>query len=251
MAPTLNPENRPAVLITGASRGIGRAIAHELGRDHHLILGGRDREALDALAAELPSAQPFVADLADPASLADAVTALDLASDPADGGAAADGDTPGRLAGVVHSAGILVSGTVEELTAEDWNRSFALNVTAVAELTRLLLPALRAARGTVVTINSGSGYSSGAGGGAYSASKFALRALSDALRAEEKEHGVRVSSVHPGRTASDMQRELRSYEGGDYQEEDYMRPETVAATVGLALRLPADAAIDSLSVRPR
>lgn len=251
MAPTLNPENRPAVLITGASRGIGRAIAHELGRDHHLILGGRDREALDALAAELPSAQPFVADLADPASLADAVTALDLASDPADGGAAADGDTPGRLAGVVHSAGILVSGTVEELTAEDWNRSFALNVTAVAELTRLLLPALRAARGTVVTINSGSGYSSGAGGGAYSASKFALRALTDALRAEEKEHGVRVSSVHPGRTATDMQRELRSYEGGDYQEEDYMRPETVAATVGLALRLPADAAIDSLSVRPR
>ncbi|MCT1997980.1 SDR family oxidoreductase [Brachybacterium muris] len=251
MAPTLNPENRPAVLITGASRGIGRAIAHELGRDHHLILGGRDREALDALAAELPSAQPFVADLADPASLADAVTALDLASDPADGGAAADGDTPGRLAGVVHSAGILVSGTVEELTAEDWNRSFALNVTAVAELTRLLLPALRAARGTVVTINSGSGYSSGAGGGAYCASKFALRALTDALRAEEKEHGVRVSSVHPGRTATDMQRELRSYEGGDYQEEDYMRPETVAATVGLALRLPADAAIDSLSVRPR
>lgn len=251
MASTLNPENRPVVLITGASRGIGRAIAHELGRDHHLILGGRNGEALDALAAELPSAQPFVADLADPASLADAVTALDLASDPADGGAAADGDTPGRLAGVVHSAGILVSGTVEELTAEDWNRSFALNVTAVAELTRLLLPALRAARGTVVTINSGSGYSSGAGGGAYSASKFALRALTDALRAEEKEHGVRVSSVHPGRTATDMQRELRSYEGGDYQAEDYMRPETVAATVGLALRLPADAAIDSLSVRPR
>ncbi|PZP17724.1 MAG: short chain dehydrogenase [Brachybacterium faecium] len=262
MAPTLNPENRPAVLITGASRGIGRAIAHELGRDHHLILGGRDREALDALAAELPSAQPFVADLADPASLADAVSALGLSSDPADGpdgGAPADGGgalaggggVPGALAGVVHSAGILVSGTVEELTTEDWNRSFALNVTAVAELTRLLLPALRAARGTVVTINSGSGYSSGAGGGAYSASKFALRALTDALRAEEKEHGVRVSSVHPGRTATDMQRELRSYEGGDYQAEDYMRPETVAATVGLALRLPADAAIDSLSVRPR
>lgn len=258
MASTPNPENRPAVLITGASRGIGRAIAHELAPDHHLILGGRDCEALDALAAELDSAQPFVADLADPGSLADAVTALGLSSDPADGGAPADGGgapadggAPGRLAGVVHSAGILVSGSVEELTAEDWNRSFALNVTAVAELTRLLLPALRAARGTVVTINSGSGYSSGAGGGAYSASKFALRALTDALRAEEKEHGVRVSSVHPGRTATDMQRELRSFEGGEYQEEDYMRPETVAATVGLALRLPADAAIDSLSVRPR
>ena len=229
-------ENRPVVLITGASRGIGRAIAHELAADHHLILGGRDRDALESLVCELPSAEPFVADLSDPASLADAVGALEL---------------PHGLDGVVHSAGILVSGTVEELTAEDWTRSFALNVTAVAELTRGLLPALRTARGTVVTINSGSGYTSGAAGGAYSASKFALRALTDALRAEEKEHGVRVSSVHPGRTATDMQRELRSFEGGEYQEEDYMRPQTVAATVGLALRLPADAAIDSLSVRPR
>lgn len=229
-------ENRPVVLITGASRGIGRAIAHELAADHHLILGGRDRDALESLVSELPSAEPFIADLSDPASLADAVGALEL---------------PHGLDGVVHSAGILVSGTVEELTAEDWTRSFALNVTAVAELTRGLLPALRTARGTVVTINSGSGYTSGAAGGAYSASKFALRALTDALRAEEKEHGVRVSSVHPGRTATDMQRELRSFEGGEYQEEDYMRPQTVAATVGLALRLPADAAIDSLSVRPR
>lgn len=236
MSLTDTTKSRPVVLITGASRGIGRAIAAELAGDHHLLLGGRDRQALEQLAGELPSAEPFVADLADPASLAAAVQVLDLT---------------GGLAGVVHSAGILVSGTVEELTAEDWTRSLTLNVTAVAELTRLLLPALREARGTVVTINSGSGYTSGAGGGAYSASKFALRALTDALRAEEKEHGVRVSSVHPGRTATDMQRELRSYEGGEYQEGDYMRPETVAATVGLALRLPADAAIDSLSVRPR
>ena len=124
-------ENRPVVLITGASRGIGRAIAHELAADHHLILGGRDRDALESLVSELPSAEPFVADLSDPASLADAVGALEL---------------PHGLDGVVHSAGILVSGTVEELTAEDWTRSFALNVTAVAELTRLLLPALRLAR---------------------------------------------------------------------------------------------------------
>lgn len=118
------------------------------------------------LASAFPSAEPFAADLTDGDALGRAVAALEL---------------PEGLAGVVHSAGILVSGTVEDLSAGEWTRSFAVNVVAVAELTRLLLPALRQARGTVVTINSGSGFRAGSGGGAYSASKFALRAFTDAL----------------------------------------------------------------------
>lgn len=225
----------PTVLVTGSTRGIGRAVATELAADHRLILGGRDRGALEQLAGQLPSAEVFVADLTDPHAVAEATAALEL---------------PGGLSGLVHSAGTLVRGRVDELDAEDWARSFAANVTSVADLTRHLLPALREARGTVVAINSGSGFTSGPGGSAYAASKFALRAVTDALRAEEREHGVRVSSVHPGRTATDMQRELRASEGGEFREEDYMRPETVAATIGLALRLPADANIDVLSVRP-
>ena len=228
--------SRPAVLITGASRGIGRAVAQELAADHHLILGGRDAEALAVLAAELPSAEVFVAELTDHAATADAVAALEL---------------PGGLAGVVHSAGVLVNGSVAELTAADWERNFALNVTAVSELTRLLLPALRQARGTIVAVNSGSGYNAKGERGAYSASKFALRAWTDALRQEELPHGVRVSSVHPGRVDTDMQHELRAAENGAYESEKYLRPATVAAAIGFALRAPEDAVVATIDLRPR
>lgn len=236
MTPADASTARPVALITGASRGIGRAIADALAADHHLLLGGRDRDALDELAAGLPSAEPFAADLTDPAATARAVEELDL---------------PEGLAALVHSAGILVSGRVDELAAEDWSRSLTANVAAVADLTRLLLPALRRAHGTVVTLNSGSGFSSGPGGGAYSASKFALRALTDSLREEERAHGVRVSSIHPGRVDTDMQHELRAYEHGDYERENYLRPVSVAAAVAFAVRAPSEASVDVLSIRPR
>src|SRR5699024_7062225 len=89
--------DRPAVLITGANRGIGRATAEALADDHHLLLGGRDEAALAELADRLPSAEPFVAELTDHAATAAAVVALEL---------------PGGLAGLVHCAGILVNGSV-------------------------------------------------------------------------------------------------------------------------------------------
>ncbi|MFC0673949.1 SDR family oxidoreductase [Brachybacterium hainanense] len=237
-APASDPGRRPLVLVTGASRGIGRAIAAELAADHDLILGGRDPEALRELAGELTPArtQILAAELTDQVAVAAALAELDLGE---------------GLDGLVHSAGILVSGTVEELGAADWARSFAVNVTAVAELTRALLPPLRAARGTVVMINSGNGFTARAGGAAYAASKFALRALADALREEERPHGLRVVSIHPGRTDSDMQRQLRAFEDGAYRPTDYLRPQSVAATVGLALRIGEDAAVESLSIRPR
>lgn len=231
--------SRPLVLITGATRGIGRAIAEDLAPDHDLLLAGRDSAALEELARELPDARVLVADLTDEQAVTAALEQAGmLASD-------------ARLDAVVHSAGVLVPGTIEELTAGEWTRSFALNVVAVATLTRALLPALRAARGTVVTLNSGAGWNAGAAGGAYAASKFALRALTDALREEEREHGMRVSSVHPGRVDTDMQHELVAFEGGQYDAERYLRPGSVAAAVRLVLTASEEASIDVVSVRPR
>jgi NADP-dependent 3-hydroxy acid dehydrogenase YdfG len=221
-------QNRPVALVTGATRGIGRAIAADLGRTHHVLVGGRSVDAVDALVAELPSAAPFVGDLG-----AGEVPAL-----------------PDRLDVLVHSAGVEQGTTVADTPRAVWEQVFATNLFAVAELTRLALPALRAARGIVVPINSGSGFHSGPGGGVYAASKFALRAFADALREEERANGVRVSSVHPGRTDSDMQRQLVAKLGESYDTDYYLAPEDVAAAVRTVVDLPERGTVESLAIRP-
>jgi NADP-dependent 3-hydroxy acid dehydrogenase YdfG len=224
--------DRPLALVTGASRGIGAAIAQALAPTHNLLLGGRDTDALKAVAAGLLGARAWPVELTDFAALADAVAGID------------------RLDVLVHSAGIGPLGTVADSPAEQWRQTFEVNVVAVAELTRLLLPALRAARGLVVCINSGAGFTARPGWGSYAASKFALRAFADALRAEEAAHGVRVTSVHPGRTDTDMQRAVVAHEGGDYDGRRFLRPESVAQAVLLAVTASSDADVTELSIRP-
>ncbi len=223
--------DRPLALITGASRGIGRAVATALADTHDLLLGGRDEAALSAVAADLPSARPWPVELTDLAAVREATAGLD------------------RLDVLVHSAGIARLGPVADLPAAAWRDSFEVNVVAVAELTRLLLPALRAAAGHVVLINSGSGLRANPRWGAYAASKFALRAFGDVLRAEEP--ALRVTSVHPGRTATDMQRQVRTFEGGDFEPEKYMDPASVAHMVHAALTTPPDAHVHELVIRQR
>jgi NADP-dependent 3-hydroxy acid dehydrogenase YdfG len=227
-----SPDLRPLALVTGASRGIGAAVARALAPGHDLLLGGRDTSALEALARELPGARPWPVDLTDSASVAEAADGIE------------------RLDVLVHSAGVGLLGTVAETPAATWRQQFEINVVAVAELTRLLLPALRAARGRVVLLNSGAGLTARAGWASYAASKFALRAFADALRAEESGNGVRVTSLHPGRVDTDMQRGVVAHEGGEYRPEAYLRPESVAGAVLLAVTAPDDAELTELVLRP-
>jgi len=213
--------DRPTALITGASRGIGAAVAESLAESHELLLGGRDEAALSAVATRLPGARPWPVELTDHAAVASAVESI------------------GRLDVLVHCAGILRVGALTDVDAADWRDSFEVNVTAVVELTRLLLPALRAASGHVVLVNSGSGLRANPRWGPYAASKFALRAYADVLRAEEP--GLRVTSIHPGRTATDMQRAVRTFEGADFEPEKYMDPASVAKVIHTAITTPPDA----------
>lgn len=224
-------------LITGAGSGIGAAIADALyERGDHLVLVARSAGRGAELTLRWPGSQLVVADLAQPASLPEILAAADL---------------PSGLDSVVHSAGVGEMSPVSETDPDLWTAVLAVNLVAPAVLTGACLPAVRQARGTVVFINSGAGLSSGPGWSPYSSSKFGLRALADSLRAEEQDHGVRVTTVYPGRTATPMQEALHAHEGNPYDPDRWIQPGTVAATVLQIIDLPPDATISDITVRSR
>jgi NAD(P)-dependent dehydrogenase (short-subunit alcohol dehydrogenase family) len=222
-------------LLTGAGSGIGAVLAERLlERGDSLVALVRSTERAHDLRADLPDATVLVADLADAAAV-EAVAA----------------QLPDALDSVVHAAGVVDLGPVASLTTEVWQEQLAVNLLAPAVLTRVALPALRAARGTVVFVNSGAGLAAHPQWSAYAASKFGLRALADSLRAEEQEHGVRVTTVFPGRTATPMQQKVHEQEGKTYDASDWIDPATVADAILHVLDLPEDATISDLTVRPR
>jgi NAD(P)-dependent dehydrogenase (short-subunit alcohol dehydrogenase family) len=223
-------------LVTGAGSGIGAALVgalHE--RGDALVLLARSGERADDLAATYPGATTLVADLADPPGLERAL---------------AEADLPDTLDSVVHVAGAVDLAPLAELDLADWQRQLDVNLTAPALVTRAALPALRAARGLVLFVNSGAGLAAHPDWSAYAASKFGLRALADALRGEEKPHGVRVTTVFPGRTATPMQEKVHLQEGRDYDASAWIDPRTVAATILHVLDLPRDATVPEVSVHP-
>lgn len=220
-------------LLTGAGSGIGAVLARRLlDRGDEVLVVARSTARGEELAADLPGASVLVADLAFPES----VESLSL---------------PASLDSVVHAAGVVDLGAVADLSVEAWSSQLRVNLVAPAALTRVALPALRAARGTVVFVNSGAGLVAHPRWSAYAASKHGLRALADALRAEEAEHGIRVTSVHPGRTATPMQEKVHAQEGKGYDPEAWIRPETVADAILGVLDLPGDATMPDLTIRPR
>jgi NADP-dependent 3-hydroxy acid dehydrogenase YdfG len=222
------------VLVTGAGSGIGEAIADALhARGDDLVLLGRDEQRVEDLRGRYAGADVRVGDLNEHATVADAVADVD------------------RLDAVVHAAGVLELGPVADVRLEDLTGQLQVNLVAPTELTRALLPALRAARGTVVFLNSGAGLVAHPEWSAYAASKFGLRAVADSLRAEEAGAGVRVTSVYLGRVATPMQQKVHEQEGKDYDPDEWVSPGSVAGTVLHLLDLPADATIPDITVRPR
>jgi len=223
-------------VITGAGSGIGSELARMLAeRGDELWLLARDAGRAAQLRAQYPGARTIVGDLADPDRLSWAFSHQEV---------------PARVDSLLHVAGVVELGTVGETPVATWQHQLDVNAVAPAEITRLMLPALRAARGHVVFVNSGAGLRVSPEWGSYAASKFAVRAVADALREEERENGIRVTTVYPGRTATPMQQKVHQQEGAQYDPGRWAQPASIATTILTALDLPRDADITELMVRP-
>lgn len=224
---------RPLVVVTGASSGIGAEIAVDLARDRTVVAIGRDETRLAEVASRTASGAiiPLALDLSDPTDIEPALVGLP------------------RVDAVVHGAALLPHTTAATASVALWREMLDVNVVAPAELTRVLLPRLRKARGTVVFIGSGASRRAAAGHVVYGATKHALQALADALRQELETDGVRVSTVSPGPTATAgaLAAEGLTRDEGSHR----ILPATVARSVRHVIDAPADTQITEVWVRPR
>lgn len=169
------------VLVTGATSGIGAATVDRLMPDWTVYATARRTEDLDELEAK--GCHPVRLDLTDEASIRACAKAVGLEE---------------GLDGVVHNAGIGIPGAIEDLPPEAWRQQLEVNVLGPTELTRLLSPALRRAKGRIVFVSSQAALTHLPLYGAYCASKQAIETVADTLRVELRDAGVKVSIVQPG-----------------------------------------------------
>jgi 3-oxoacyl-[acyl-carrier protein] reductase len=220
---------RPTALVTGASRGIGRAIALRLAARWNIVAAARTRSDLETLAAEINDAggscEPLVLDVAD--------------------GPAANAALSGREVDVVvNNAGIGVLKPLVELEPDEWHRMVDVNFNALYYVTRAVLPGMiRRGRGHVIIIGSLAGRNAFVGGTCYSATKHAVIGFAESLMLEVRDSGIKVSTVMPGSVATSFSRF-----GGEAPWK--LTGDDVAASVEFLLDTPQRMLVDRIEMRP-
>jgi 3-oxoacyl-[acyl-carrier protein] reductase len=175
-------------VVTGASRGIGRAIALRLGATHHVVALARSKSELDALAQEIRShggsCDTIALDVTDPAAVARSLADV-------------------RADVLINNAGVGYMKPFLELTSEEWHAMVDVNFNALFHVTRAVLPGMvERGRGHIVMIGSIAGRSAFVGGSCYTATKHAVMGFSESLMLEVRDKGVKVSVVNPGSVAT-------------------------------------------------
>ena len=228
-------------IVTGASRGIGKAIALELASlGFDLALVGRDTSALDAVAeeAQAASGDSDISVVSIPADLADENAPEEIVS-----------QTVRWLGGVdllVNCAGIAQAGSFTEVTPEQWNSIFSVNARAPFFLCKAALPYLKeSAKPMVINISSVVGFKGYANQSAYSSSKHALAGFTKVFAKEVQPFGIRVHLISPGGVATEMVRQTRP----DINPDDLIQPEEICEIVRFLVTRKGKGTIDQFYIR--
>lgn len=225
-------------LITGATKGIGRAIALKLAKEgYNLALCARNAQELDTLGLELlahyPAQRVFtqVLDCAEPKQLQLFAEAAQKAL--------------GHMDALVNNVGLYIPGSILDDSAETLHRQMQVNVFAAHQLSQFFGKAMRSRKkGHIINICSIASLEPIVSAGAYTVTKYALLGLTNVLREELKFSGVKVSAILPGATLTS------SWEGTTIAPEKFIQPEDVAQAVWTCLSLSSGANVDQLILKP-
>jgi short-subunit dehydrogenase len=219
-------------LITGASRGIGRAIAGKLAEpDRELVLHGRDQEALVVVFTEVEAAGAKPSTLTFDLSRPEEIDAMvkKIGTEP--------------LHGLINNAGIAIVKPLKELSLEDWQATIEVNITAPFLLSQKLAPFMPEGA-TIVNILSVAAKTGFPGWSSYCMSKFALEGFTQAIREELRPQGIRVVNVYPAATATEIWDEIE----GDWPRENMLPVNEVAEAVAYALQRPSSVLVENITV---
>ncbi len=228
------------VVITGGGTGIGAACALSLAQSGaNVIIGGRRVEPLEAVSAQAEGKIKFHAlDVADRDSV---TTFFEWAN-----------EQSGQIDILVHCAGINCrERSMEVVSPEDWDRLMTVNATGAFNCMHAVLPQMRERQdGLIVNICSISGRRAALlGGVAYNASKFAMAALGTTVAQEEKDRGVRISTIYPGEVETPILDD-RPVPVSKEHRAKILQPEDVAASVLMICQLPPRAHVSDLTIKP-
>jgi short-subunit dehydrogenase len=218
-------------LVTGASSGIGQAIAHALATE-----GAQVHAVARSWSKPQDNWTLHNSDFTAEADVRRLVAEVSTAESPVDL--------------LIHCAGALETGLVADFPVAQLDYLYQVNVRTPFLMTQLLLPALTQSKGQIVFINSSAAVAPNTALAGYSSAKAALKLIADCLRLEVNASGVRVMSVYPGKTASVMQQRAHELAGKPYDAAKLMQPDDVAQMVLSALALPKTAEMTDLHLRP-
>ncbi|HBI18537.1 MAG TPA: oxidoreductase [Brevundimonas sp.] len=234
------------IVITGASSGMGAAAAHHLaGKGAAVVLGARRSDRIDSLAAEITAAGgKAIAVETDVTKRDDLKRLVDAAI-----------KTYGRIDVIINNAGVMPLSPLERVKVDEWDQMIDVNLRGVLYGVAAALPHMIAQKsGHIINVSSVAGHKLFGGSAVYSATKFAVRALSEGLRQEMASHNIRTTIISPGAVKTELLDHISETDvqkaNQDYVGQIGVPPETLARLVAFAINEPEDVGINEILFRP-